>query len=61
MDVLFNTFLFFVSEEGFGQKDAFHFLDRTQNRFKKRFALRFVIKDNFVLEDKTLNQKIWHN
>jgi len=29
-----------ITEEGFGQKDAFHFLDRTQNRFKKRFALR---------------------
>jgi vesicle-associated membrane protein 7 len=29
-----------ITEEGFGQKDAFQFLDKVQSRFNKRFALR---------------------
>jgi len=29
-----------ITEEGFSQKDAFQFLEKTQTRFKKRFSLR---------------------
>eukprot|EP00088_Acartia_fossae_P064197 TRINITY_DN7895_c0_g1_i10.p1 TRINITY_DN7895_c0_g1~~TRINITY_DN7895_c0_g1_i10.p1 ORF type:complete len:221 (+),score=50.81 TRINITY_DN7895_c0_g1_i10:38-700(+) len=38
-----------ITEEGFGQGDAFSFLDKVQTKFKKRFALRAVTATAYSL------------